>query len=395
LPDRQTLPKSISNKSRPVQLAIPLGFSRLARNDPLLVGPWQMSEVSYVLSRYLVEWKEAGIERLGAAGGMSGAQFWRISASQGPLILRRWPRGHPTPERLEFIHDVLRHASQGGVAFLPLPIHTADGRTFVSCAGHLWELARWLPGAADYSLAPRPAKLRAALVALAQFHLATADWGGGVWNAELAVAPRTGQPALGPAPAVTDRLARLRELHATGIAALARAIAEGAWPELDQLARPLVEVLPHAAPLATGLLAPLAGVPFALQPCVRDVWHDHVLFVGDEVTGLIDFGAMRFDTPATDVARLLGSLVSDDADGWRRGLEAYAAARPLSPDESRAVAALDVGTTVLAGCNWLRWIYIEKRQFERREQIVQRVDGLLQRLRRLIERGAPACGQQP
>jgi hypothetical protein len=38
--------------------------------------------------------------------------------------------------------------------------------TFLSHEGHLWELAPWLPGAADYEKSPRVEKLRAAMSAL-------------------------------------------------------------------------------------------------------------------------------------------------------------------------------------------------------------------------------------
>ena len=121
--------------------------------------------------------------------------------------------------------------------------------------------------------------------------------------------------------------------------------------------------MPRLVPLAIARLAPLADVPLPLQPCIRDVWHDHVLFDGDTVTGLVDFGAMQIDTPATDVARLLGSLVGDDANGWQEGLTAYSAVRPLTEQESLAVVALDTAGTILAVCNWIRWIYVERRQF--------------------------------
>jgi Ser/Thr protein kinase RdoA (MazF antagonist) len=133
-------------------------------------------------------------------------------------------------------------------------------------------------------------------------------------------------------------------------------------------------------PLVIGQLAPLADVPFALQPCIRDVWHDHVLFDGDRVTGFVDFGGMQIDTPATDVARLLGSLVGDKPAGRRDGLAAYAAVRPLSEQEAAAVTALDAAGTVLAGVNWIRWIYLDGRQFENHLQVVHRFGRILVRL---------------
>lgn len=310
---------------------------------------------------------------------MSGALFWRLDTPRGELVLRRWPTEHPSPERLRFIHAVLQHASQRGVSILPLPIATADGESFVSHAGHLWELARWLPGTADYERAPSPAKLRAALAALAKFHQATADF-------------RCEAESDTTSSAVGRRLPRLRELESVDFTEMAAPIAGGNWPGLGPVARRFVELLPRAVPLATSWLAPLAEVPLVLQPCLRDVWHDHVLFTGDEVTGLLDCGAIDVDSPTGDVARLLGSFVSDDEVGWRVGLEAYAAIRPLSPDERRTIVALDAAGTVLAGCNWIRWIYVEGRTFENPPQVERRFQRLLERLEQLVRRGAPVIG---
>jgi homoserine kinase type II len=116
-----------------------------------------------------------------------------------------------------------------------------------------------------------------------------------------------------------------------------------------------------------------------MQPCLRDIWHDHVLFTGDEVSGIIDYGAMDIDTPATDIARLLGNLVGDDALKWRVGIDTYSQVCSLMPEEERAIRALDASGLILAGCNWLRWIGAENRQFENRAQIVAR-------FRRIVER---------
>jgi Ser/Thr protein kinase RdoA (MazF antagonist) len=138
------------------------------------------------------------------------------------------------------------------------------------------------------------------------------------------------------------------------------------------------------------VLETLVDVSLAMQPCLRDVWHGNVLFTGDQVTGLVDFGAMGVETPAGDVARLLGSMADDNLGDWRPGLEAYTTVRPLSPDELRAAAALDASGTVLAGCNWITWIYIEGRQFESRQQVIERFGRLLERLGVLVERAGPA-----
>ena len=92
---------------------------------------------------------------------------------------------------------------------------------------------------------------------------------------------------------------------------------------------------------------------------VRDIHAEHVLFEGDNVSGIIDFGALRIDSVATDVARLLGSMVGDDEAGWQVGLAAYMSVRPLSDDERRLIKVFDESTVLMAGTNWLEWIYLD------------------------------------
>ncbi len=295
---------------------------------------------------------------------MSGAQLWRITpavvrgsqvvrgspdpaqpvvrGSPDParrmLCLRRWPAEHPSPERLKFIHAFLQHAAHNGISFVPVPMSANDGQSFVNdITGRLWQLEPWMPGAADYEQSPRVEKLRAAMTALAKLHVATRDFkqnavkSSGVHLAELK--PTTDKSA------VVRRLAQLRELSKQGMSDLSRAINEAVWPELAPLAGEFIARLSRAVPSAIAMLEPLATVRLPLQPCLRDIWHDHVLFTGDDVSGVIDFGAVDIDTPATDIARLLGSLVADDSDGWHTGLAVYSAVRPLSPDESLAAVA--------------------------------------------------------
>src|SRR4029079_8505162 len=120
---------------------------------------------------------------------------------------------------------------------------------------------------------------------------------------------------------------------ARGPSELSDALNLDLWPGLEPLARRFLATIPKLLPRAIGQLEPLSNIPLPVQPCIRDIWHDHVLFTGNDVTGIIDFGAMDVDTPATDVARLLGSLVGDDEPGWSAGVSAYSANRPLSADE--------------------------------------------------------------
>jgi Ser/Thr protein kinase RdoA (MazF antagonist) len=345
-----------------------------------------MDGIHGILQQYPADCTPARIEPLGSAGGMSGAQFWRVTAPRGTLALRRWPPEHPSADRLRFIHSVIIHAAANGITFVPTPIAARDGNTFVRHDGHLWEVTPWMPGVADYERAPSDEKLAAAMIALAQFHNSVADY---TPPPELVTTLHVAGPS-----AIPRRIDRLQNLRPSEIKKLSSAIDDDTWPEFGVVAREFLVQLPDVIPRGLAILEPLASANFPLQPCLRDIWHDHVLFTRNEVTGIVDFGAIDFDIPATDIARLLGSLVGepgfpfksstlelrDRPDRWRKGLAAYSSVRQLSSSETLAVFALNAANPILAGCNWINWIYIDRRKFENPSQILTRFRRILSNL---------------
>lgn len=127
------------------------------------------------------------------------------------------------------------------------------------------------------------------------------------------------------------------------------------------------------------LIAPFTEDIFPNQPVIRDVWHDHVLFTGDKVTGLVDFGAMQLDNVALDVARLLGSLVGDQQERWQYAIEAYSKIRNLSDKEIQFSIVMDRVATLLGSLNWLKWILVERREFESMADVERKINFLLAR----------------
>ena len=337
--------------------------------DPFLAGFLIPPPVASVLRHYPPSCHPAGIESLGGHGGFSGAELWRLkTTTAGLLCLRRWPSEHPTPERLRFIHRVLLHAAARGCNWLPLPIATQSGETFRSDGGRLWELTPWLAGMADYHARPSIEKLQAALTALGEFHRATSDY--------LSPAP------VEVSPGMLRRREQLRSLLGGKLERLRRAVRPLAgWPALESLARELIDLFPNREAAVMRQLEQGCNCRVRLQPCLRDIWHDHVLFDGSRVTGLIDFGAMAIETPSADVARLIGSLAGDDREAWNAALAAYTAVRSLSPDEQALVTAFDSSAVLMAGLQWLEWVYLDGRAFAEPERVMERVRGWVKRMR--------------
>ncbi|MGD9721105.1 MAG: phosphotransferase enzyme family protein [Pirellulales bacterium] len=327
-------------------------------------------KIERVLRLYPHDCRPTAVAALAKTGGFSGARLWRLDTPRGPLCLRRWPPGHPDVERLEFIQAVLWHVDQEGFHEIALPLETQHHHGYVFFDGHLWELGRWLSGAADYRQRPSPVRLANALVALARFHCAAATFP---------------LPEPGPlvSPGIVERQERLRDLLAGRIEPLRNASHNGAWPELAARGQQLIHLFSSAAPLVSDLLESASALQVSLQPCIRDIWHAHVLYRGEEVSGIVDFGSMRPENVAADVARLLGSLAGDAVADWDRGLAAYTRVRPLSDDELRLITAFDRSTVLMGGLQWLEWLYLEERVFDDPAGVLARVDEFVARLGQL------------
>ncbi len=316
------------------------------------------------------------------SSGFSGARLWRwTSATKGNLVLRRWPVQHPTEDRLRFIHGVLRHLAENGIDFIAPPCMTANGATFVWEAGHLWELAPWLPGhAISEGTRPSNVQLSNAGQAVAHLHLAAQDFD---------CSSRTGQVS----PGISERAAKLSQLLQSGYARLTNAVNSPYSQPAEQflpLATELIGLFPVAAPLVWQHLKATQHFAVALQPCLRDIWREHVLFEGDQVTGIVDYGALRTESVAADLARLFSSLAEDRPADWLQGVAAYEAMRPMSPEERQLIVALDVSGTLLSASNWLEWLFVEQRQFSNREGVLSRLATILRRLHHLAKVGVTA-----
>jgi homoserine kinase type II len=319
-------------------------------------------------ARAVLDWfpAAAGANPVGQGnrGGFSGARLWRVECFVGPLCLRAWPSSGPPPERLAWIHGLMEQAGRAGLDFVPSLFRSRDSRTWREQDGRLWELTSWMPGRADFRERPSEARLWAACAALARLHRA--------W-ATVSAAPTV-------CPAVSRRLACARDWLAL--------VGAGWRPDFGRDERdPVLAPARHAwlllarhAGRVEDQLAAWAGRPVRLQPCLCDVWHDHVLFQGDRVSGLVDYGGVKVNHVAADLARLLGSLVGDDEALRESGLAAYRELCPLSAEEEALVALLDRTGTVLAAVNWLRWLYEERREFEDRQVVADRLAQVALRL---------------
>ncbi|MGE5194996.1 MAG: phosphotransferase enzyme family protein [Deltaproteobacteria bacterium] len=328
-----------------------------------------------ILEQYSAPYRPDSAQVAQIARGFSRALVWRVETPAGPCALRAMETASVNRHRLAGLHRLVAHVSSSGMTEVPVPIAGLDGSTFFERRGSVWQLEPWMPGSADYAAHPSDVRLRAALRSLARWHRAAARFV--ARDAERAWFFSSGS---GSSPGLAERAGEIARWNDENCGLVRQRLAASPWKEFAALGREILNHYRRAAPSVAGKLKPGLEARVPLQPCLRDVWRDHVLFTVDKVTGLIDPHAARSDSVATDLARLLGSLVGDDRRAWNIGLEAYQEVRTLSVTELALVELFNQTAVLLAGMTWLDWYCLQGRVFEDREKIIGRLREIIARL---------------
>jgi len=308
------------------------------------------------------------------AAGFSGSPVFRVELPAGEVgVLKGFTTG-TSLERAGWVHALVGHLRAAGITEVPAVLPLPDGTTVLAeAAGSLWELTAFVPG--ESIAKPTADQLAAAVRLVARVHAAAATLPGQA-------------PARGPSRGLVTRVARARQLLASPWADLKPACST----ELQTLLRPRLVAAAECFAASDGgrpleLLAAWEPPPVTCQVVIRDLSCDHVLFASRgpaEICGLLDLHAAGWDTPATDLARLLGSWLPAGGEvaaaWWTECLAAAETERPLEPP-ARAVVSFLAGTGILFGLdNWFRWVLVEGRSFADEPRVVARVDWLLERL---------------
>ncbi len=332
--------------------------------------------------------------------GFSGAVVLQVVVQETPqaaemeYCLRGWPPNNLPRERLLGLHRLLEHIHNCGVTQVPVPVRNKFGTTISAEASQFWQLEPWLPGVADFSSDPNETRLRNAMTVLAQWHDAASRFEPreteATWFKSFAAAN---------SPTIADRLDRVERFQKKDVTKLRQLLDTtphlppwGAeFEELVELSRRILDLFQRSADLVAEELSSYRNLRFRLHPCLRDVWHDHVLFEGDMVTGLIDPSAARSETPATDLARLLGSLLGDDDHRWEMAISAYRSVRPLSDREATLARVIDQSTVLLSGLTWLERLFVHRLSYSNPLRVLDRLQQIASRLNRLANRLHPNC----
>lgn len=240
----------------------------------------------------------------GIAEGVSNSN-WLVETTAGRFILTMYERRIDTGD-LPYFLGLLDHLSARGCA-VPRTIHDRSGAGWREVEGKAVALIEFLPGVSVDR--PTAAQARAVGAALAEVHLASADFGQSRANA-------------------LDIGHSAQALAACGAAALAAI--DPSLPALIERARALHAAWPRGLPQAV---------------CHTDLFPDNVLMLGAKVGGLIDFyfacseamaydlavthAAWSFDLAGTRFAPAVGSALVAGYESVRRLTNGERAALPV------------------------------------------------------------------
>lgn len=321
---------------------------------------------------HITDWSVCHAETV--SGGFSGAGVFKVESAKAGYCLRRWPVGQTSATRVLAIHQLLAAAQGRGVAVVPVPLKSDWGTTLAEVDGEFWQLEPWMPGESNFLTEPNGDRLKSAMTQLARFHNAVRDWvpAGGVdqWF----------QPtSMEACPTITNRM-RMIESYASSIADFEMALTKENDARFRDAGVRIALLFRSAHSGVKRELSAVESLPVPLQPCIRDLWHDHLLFQGDELSGIVDFGAMATDSVSCDLSRLLGSLFGDDFASWQQGIGDYEAVRALTEAEDRLLRPLDRSSVLLSGMTWLKRRYVLRNTPTDLSRVCDRMESIIDRL---------------
>jgi homoserine kinase type II len=246
----------------------------------------------------------------GIAEGVENSNYL-VHTETGPYILTLYEK-RVRPEDLPYFLALMEHLASRGIT-CPLPVHDREGHTLKELSGRPAALITFLEGL----WVRRPSIEHCAGLgdSLARFHVAGADF----------------------------PMHRANSLSLPGWRALFGAIGKGADEVTPGLSNEIEKELKHLEERWPGDLP--QGVIHA------DLFPDNVFFLGDKVSGLIDFYFACNDLLAYDIAVCLNAWcfekdASFNVTKTRALLQAYEKQRPLTTPELQSLPTLARGAAL-------------------------------------------------
>ena len=274
--------------------------------------------VELVLSKFAINHP---FSLLSSNRGLSDSVVYKVRSLDGYFALKSYSPS--ALSSLQSTHALLDQTRKNNFVLFPLIFRNKENATVVYHDGFCWDLSSWIPGnIPDFSIF----NLVQSVKKLGQFHIAIGSEQSGV----------------GVMPAMESREV---EINSFSISAI-NFSAIGFLPLFN-----LVELLKWIRQEVGSLIGSPAPI-VKIQYCWGDARRENILFNGCEISGFIDYCAMRKDCREVDVSRMVSSFSGDDYLMWTKALNAYSESSQINYLVCRK---LDILGTIVSLYRWLNW----------------------------------------
>lgn len=288
------------------------------RNASDITGLMIDNFVEIVLSKFDIRFPFSLLSR---NRGLSDSVVYKVNSSDGVFALKSYDPSALCS--LKNAHAFLDQTRKNKFVLFPLIHRNKENATVVYHDGFYWDLSSWIPGnIPDCSIF----KLVQCVNKLAQFHIAV--------GAE--------QSGFGIMPAMECRKI---EINSFSISAI-NFSAIGFLPLFN-----LIELLKWIKQ-EVGILMVSPNPSVKTQYCWGDARRENILFNGSDISGFIDYCAIRNDCREVDVSRMISSFAGDDYLMWTNALNAYSETSEINYLVCRK---LDILGTIVSLYRWLKW----------------------------------------
>lgn len=328
------------------------------------------------------------------SGGLSGALVFRVLVRREigvpqNVVVRGWPEGISS-DRVQDVQRFVSAVRQAGCALVPQWISSVDGASYLTHQQRIWEVTEWIEGEPWRPQTLTHQELSEAVhkgaAAIGQVHAA----------ANQQTLSEAARQAVVP-PAVLERCQRLQVVQDWWEAGPldANRLDGREWlGAADRVARACWQT--HGQAIAEWLTT-ARTIAHPVRTVLRDVHEQHVLFQDAQVSGIIDFDAMRIDTPAVDLSRFahgfllrwgIQKLASNSSPlfqmnaewgdclekvVWPAALAGYRQHCSFSEQEAELARHLGDVSSLFSLVNWVVWISWEEKIGRLSEKITEDV----------------------
>ena len=306
--------------------------------------------VELVLSKFDISFPFSLLSR---NRGLSDSVVYKVNSSDGVFALKSYNLS--ALSSLQNAHALLDQTRKNKFVLFPLIIRNKENATVVYHDGFCWDLSSWIPGnIPDCSIF----NLIQCINKLARFHIAISSE----------------QSGLGVMPAMESREVEINSFSNSAINfSLIRFL-----PLFN-----LIELLKWIKQ-EVGILMVSPNPSVKTQYCWGDARRENILFKGSEISGFIDYCAMRKDVKEVDVSRMISSFAGDDCLMWTNALNAYSETSEINYLVCRK---LDILGTIVSLYRWLKWLQ-EPMPDEMVNPGIQRCTDIFRRIEKWKEHGS-------